>query len=501
MTTHSSRRVKLAGSRSGAVMPFFAILLTLIIILIGFAVNLAHMQLVTTQLKIATDAASHAGGRALSIHQSTDLAIAQVEKTIRANQVDGKYLSVLEGSENVNVVFGKSIRDNGGKGAYRFSPLDKSIVDSGQERASSLGVVGKVNISMIFGGSAASSFSPIRRSIATQVDRDIALVLDRSGSMLYFRDQVQLHAMFDLLYQTTETIEVSGYTKYHYWELQKRGKSKKGSWKDKGYHRSEEADSTWQVRDLLDTHTVPASSYERRLISSTELNNAKASLYSQKFSGNLIYQLERSWNSEHSLGESYSSSEGDKLTCAMAQYCHDWQNSPDAPRNSRWDYLSQGVKAFIDVLKETDQEEHLSLVTFSNSPTLDYLLTSNYAPVLEKVLTIRPNGGTGIGDGMLRSVEPIVSGENARLFAVKTIVVLTDGENNSGVRPLEAARTILESNDVTIHTVTFTPGADQEAMQEVAGAGKGRHYHADDGSELVNIFAEIANNLPTILTE
>ena len=110
-----TNRINLANSRAGAVVPFFAILLTLIVILIGFAVNLAHMQLVTTQLKIATDAASHAGGRALSIHQSTDLAIEQVEKTIRANQVDGKYLSVLEDGGDVNVVFGSSIRDNQGK--------------------------------------------------------------------------------------------------------------------------------------------------------------------------------------------------------------------------------------------------------------------------------------------------------------------------------------------------------------------------------------------------
>ena len=218
-----TNRINLANSRAGAVVPFFAILLTLIVILIGFAVNLAHMQLVTTQLKIATDAASHAGGRALSIHQSTDLAIEQVEKTIRANQVDGKYLSVLEDGGDVNVVFGSSIRDNQGKGAYRFSPIDRSIVDSGEERASSLGVVGKVNVSMFFGGPEASSYAPVRRSIATQVDRDIALVLDRSGSMLYFRDQIQLHAMLDLLYQTTETIELSGYTLYHYWEKKKKG--------------------------------------------------------------------------------------------------------------------------------------------------------------------------------------------------------------------------------------------------------------------------------------
>jgi len=86
-------------------------------------------------------------------------------------------------------------------------------------------------------------------------------------------------------------------------------------------------------------------------------------------------------------------------------------------------------------------------------------------------------------------------------FSIENGVVLTDGENSSGVGPLEAARTIFESNGVTILAVTFTPGADQDSMQEVAGAGKGRHCHANDGSDLVNVFAEIANNLPAISTE
>ena len=35
----------------------------------------------------------------------------------------------------------------------------------------------------------------------------------------------------------------------------------------------------------------------------------------------------------------------------------------------------------------------------------------------------------------------------------------------------------------------------------VAAIGGGTHYHADDGESLIAIFEEIANNLPTILTE
>jgi hypothetical protein len=55
--------------------------------------------------------------------------------------------------------------------------------------------------------------------------------------------------------------------------------------------------------------------------------------------------------------------------------------------------------------------------------------------------------------------------------------------------------------NLTIHTVTFGEGADQDLMQDVAVIGGGNHYHAANGSELVAIFEEIANNLPTILTQ
>ena len=49
--------------------------------------------------------------------------------------------------------------------------------------------------------------------------------------------------------------------------------------------------------------------------------------------------------------------------------------------------------------------------------------------------------------------------------------------------------------------MTFGEGADEELMEEVALIGGGKHYHAASGAELVAIFEEIANNLPTILTQ
>jgi hypothetical protein len=81
------------------------------------------------------------------------------------------------------------------------------------------------------------------------------------------------------------------------------------------------------------------------------------------------------------------------------------------------------------------------------------------------------------------------------------MVVMTDGMHNSGIDPVAVAQTFMSNYNLTIHTVTFGENADKVRMRNVASIGGGRHYHADTGQELVAIFQEIANNLPTILTQ
>ncbi len=504
-------------NRAGAIMPLFALLLPVLLIFAGFAINLAYMQLVSTELKVATDAASHAGGRAMSLRQSSDVAesinttIAQAKLTAQANLVGGRVLSVGTGDEQsqIQLTFGKSIRANNGNGMYEFTEIPLNQITNGSQRPSSLAVVGNIELPMVFGvlkfnestgggiTRGLSSFNPYRRSIATQVDRDIALVLDRSGSMLYYRDEVGLEDTLEALYNSWITITEPGYTKYHYW----RWRSSWNAWQDKGYHKPSDAASNWQIRDSSDTQWQGPTTSTQRRISWTEYQDATEYLYDRTYSNNVIYQLEAWTNSSHTLGDNYSSSENSELTNEMAKYCHDWKYVNGAPRFSRWWYLEQGVEAFLDVLDSTDQEELVSLVTFASTATLDLGLQDSYGPIRNLVEDINPYGGTAIGDGMTTGLPPIVSGEAARPFAAKTIVVLTDGENNNGQDPGAAVEEILGQYAVTIHTVTFTLGADQTAMKSVAEAGRGRHYHADDGNALISIFEEIANNLPTILTE
>ena len=346
-----------------------------------------------------------------------------------------------------------------------------------------------------FGGHI-TNFTARRRSIATQIDRDIALVLDRSGSMLYYKDDAGLTDTLYDIYQNQEVIEVPGYYKYGYWRLRSWG------WQWQGYYKPEDANSNWQIRDPSDRQWVPPSTTTQRRISWSEYQDATAYLYNRTYTNNVIYQLERWVNPGHTLGGSFTSGESSQLLTPMAQYVRDWKyDNSHAARHSRWYFLDLGVTAFLDILEITDQEERCSLVTFSDTARLDYSLQLTYGPIRNKVSNIVPYGGTAIGDGMLEGLDPIVSGPASRPFAAKTIVVLTDGENNNGTDPVTAVHDIIANNFVTIHTVTFSIGADKAAMETVAEQGYGRHYHADDGEGLIEIFEEIANNLPTILTE
>ena len=415
--------MRATNNRRGAILPLFAIMLPVILILCGFAVNLAYLQLASTELKVATDASAHAAGRAMSLHQSTDEAQRWARIAARRNRVLNMRLNVRRSEKDV--YFGTSDRLNDGYGMYTFTKVPKAMVDANLVHATAVAVEGKVEAPYLLPVSPAMlNLQLERRSIATQVDRDIALILDRSGSMDIYKDEDELDEVMDWLYDNNQ-------------------------------------------------------------ISSSDRNDAKE--YPHTMSWDVVDEL---WQRRN-----------DPFFTQVYQYAHDRRYEGGAPRHSRWDMLEDAVNAFLNVLESTDQEELVSLTTFSSGARQDLPLQEKYVRIRSTVAGINPGGSTAIGRGLETGLPPIIDGMDSRPFAAKTIVVLTDGQNNVNPTPQSVAANLVAGQNVTIHTVTFTTGADQSAMQEVAEVGHGRHYHANDGQRLREIFEEIANNLPTILTE
>lgn len=494
-------------NRKGAVLPLFAILLPVLFLLSGFAINLAYMQLCATEMKVSTDATAHAAGRAMSEWQRkatkynipTDQRKARIieetyktiDRMTKENLVGGKEMAVS--LDDTDVEFGVS-RQASNKGMYQFSHIPVDEIRAGNDRASSIGVTGSVELPLAFQAMwGMTDFTPSRRSVATQVDRDIALVLDRSGSMLHYKDEDYLDTMMYKLYTTYESKRVRRWNRYYRYYYYQYYNDRKISWND---YKAATISSSEIIYDRNITSDVVDEMYQWL----QEEDNSVANQH--------VYEYVKDWRNYRSSGRYFSMSH--------------------APDYSRWHMLSMGVEAFLDVLggtmdnvePGTDQKELVSLVTFNSDARVDIALTDDeidtggnlyYTNVRDEVDDIVPNGGTGIGRGLETGLPPIidpdyaanngVAGASARPFAAKTVVILTDGENTSGEDPATVVRRVMSGNTVTIHTVTFSKGAKKDPMRDVAEVGGGSHYHADEGELLIRIFEEIANNLPTILTE
>ncbi|MEM7314635.1 MAG: pilus assembly protein [Planctomycetota bacterium] len=412
------------GSRRGGILVLMTVLIPVLFVLAAFTINMSYMQLSRTELMVATDAATRAAGRGLSELQDVDLAKALAENTAAMNTVGGEPLQLdFEDSAN-EIEFGNATNSNSTYSRYNFSKVDTSDVRNGLEPATAVRITGICNpssetgsVDLPFPGfGLGETFDVTAQSVAMQVDRDIAMVLDRSGSMGWINI----------------------------------------AWED-GF-------TPWNttIYEAAVTAGVLTKSFSR----------GRWRYYYASGQNSTTYQQ---WVWEDYLG--------------------------NEPVLSPWESLVVAVGSFLDVLEGTVQSEKVSIASYASSASLDLNLESNYQTVRDVVDTLTPSGATAIGLGMETGSAALFNTSFGRSFAAKTLIVMTDGVHNTGISPVTAANNIVAAHNVTIHTVTFGAGADQDLMQDVAAIGGGMHYHAANSAELIEVFEEIANNLPTIVTQ
>jgi hypothetical protein len=406
-------------------MTLMAFILPALAILAAFCVNTAHMQLTRTELVVATDASARAGGRAFSEMQTVSAAKNAAKVTAAMNMVDGKPLKIRKGNNANEIEFGKTNQYNGTSSRYHFEKIPTSTINQNGIVASAVRVNGvrdsgslSGRVPLIIPGLLDKhDFSTQQTSVAMQVDRDISMVIDRSGSM---------------------------------------------GWVDFDWPSGT---SPWY------NSTMNAGVSAGLLTSSSHWYYGTSYYYASGVT-ELEYK-QWAWEDHYNLGP--------------------------APRPP-WQDLVLAVDAFLDVLDTTSQEEQVSLASYSTYGSLDTYLEKDHDVVRNKVNQLYPSGATAIGRGMQEGIDALLDSA-ARPYAEKTMVVMTDGIHNTGTNPKTVAQNFVNSYKLTIHTVTFGEGADQNLMQEVATIGGGKHYHAANGDQLIAIFEEIANNLPTILTK
>ena len=334
-------------NRDGAMLPYVAVVLIVLFVAAAFAIDIAAIHVVRSELRTATDAAAKAGVEALGREQSTDAAIEAALRVAEANVVAGSGLQL----DPDNIIFGTSGQNE--NGTFFFdeggAPLNAVRVIGERTANSPQGSVGLFFAPII----GTREFQPIQTATATRLDRDIALVLDVSGSMAI---------------------------------------------------------------------------------------------------------------------------------------------------NGRFQGLQNALDVFLSELDQTPQRERLSLTVYSTQERKRVDLTDNLLLIRNAFAAESPGGFTAIGQGLESGLDSIVNDAGARPFALKSVIVMTDGRQNRGVSPDIVVRDA-EAAGVVVHTITFSEGANQALMQEVAEIGGGIHLHAQNDEELLEALQTIARQLQVLLIE
>ena len=147
------------------------------LILLGFSVDIAHIQRVRAELRAAADLSAKAAAAELSRTQNLAKARSAAQSVAAANSIAGQSLTL----QDTDIVYGKSTRQSDGTWSFQenITPFNSVRVNARRNSGSADGP-----IDLLFGQFyGRHHFDTQFTSASTFLDIDVCLVLDRSSSM------------------------------------------------------------------------------------------------------------------------------------------------------------------------------------------------------------------------------------------------------------------------------------------------------------------------------
>ncbi|HID21604.1 MAG TPA: VWA domain-containing protein, partial [Planctomycetaceae bacterium] len=426
------------------------------------------------QMRKAADAASLAAVLVLRDTGSVSQARQAAQRFASLNSVGGR---PVELDANRDVIFGRRVY-NQRTGRWEFQrgeePYDSVQVVVSRTASSRSGPL-PTYFGRVLGR---DHLEAVGSSVATFLPRDIALVIDLSGSMLY--DSTLLRE------------DITTINNMDIWIALGRPR----------YGRMQ----SWNRLQRL---TGGTSSIIRRL----GLNNVDYP-YPQgswsEYVRYVKYDWRLPWRYRHRYGlktwvdyllqkRSYHRS-----TPALA-------STPEQPVTA----LKDAVDIMMDYLETLDTEEYVSLSTYDDRARIELSLRTELSDIKTRMRQLQAGHYgryTNIGLGIRRGRQSLTSAD-ARPNAKKVMVVFTDGLANRPPPSSYARRFALReaqeaaAQDIVIHTITFTSQADQQLMRQIADIGNGVHFHVPSydveqyRQDLTSVLLTISSMRPVLLVQ
>jgi Ca-activated chloride channel family protein len=174
----------------------------------------------------------------------------------------------------------------------------------------------------------------------------------------------------------------------------------------------------------------------------------------------------------------------------------------DMTWNNRAIERYQAVEAVVGEFVEQRQQDFIGLVVFGSFAEIQSPLTPDTNAINDMLADLRPGmagGSTAIGDGLALAVKQLRESESID----KVIILLSDGENNSGSVTPEQAMQVAKQSDIKVYTVGFGSdgsnsllgrfgfggrGVDEETLKRIATETSGEYFRATNTRELAEVF-------------
>lgn len=176
---------------------------------------------------------------------------------------------------------------------------------------------------------------------------------------------------------------------------------------------------------------------------------------------------------------------------------------------SRFVAAQQAARTFV---KSLPAGTRVGLASFAGASLLNTPPTSRHGEVLAAIDGLTMGAHTAIGDGLLEALHALP--ERGRAGAAggpppAAIVLLSDGRNNSGTDPLQAAAQV-KASGIKVYTVGLgtvngslrsnrwnTPGRgfDEATLRQIASTTGGRYFEAHSAEELGTVYRGMGRSL------
>ena len=182
-TLHRSQRTIRSRKRRGSILVLSGAAFFALVALAGLSINIAYMELVRSEQRLATDAAAKAALVVLGQTQSQDQARQAAQSIAALHRVAGRIV-VLDDSD---IQIGASIGNANGSYSFSQTASASSVVTNSVRINSNLskmagGGIPTILIPQLMG---VSTFTSEQSAVSTRIDMDVCLVVDRSGSMAW----------------------------------------------------------------------------------------------------------------------------------------------------------------------------------------------------------------------------------------------------------------------------------------------------------------------------